>query len=492
MRAFPRFAPLTVVALAIVLSGCGQNNLTPLVGPTATSTPTATVPHTATSTIPPAPTATAAPSFTSTRVPIPTLTATQTVTSPPTQSATATVSPTPAAAMLMFNADATNPQNPFPSDRLIGSDGHVHLPATYLQINAPRTPEFQLAFAYADLAASQLSELTGFGTFAPLRIRFDRPMTVDMGSNPRGVYVLEYNDLAGKPAVVTATAYDPDNSIEIQPVVPFKPKTTYALILTTDITDGNGNHIMPSPDFTKLLAGTDLSPDLAAWRSKLQPVIDFAANNLDINQQALALVDLFTTLPTTDDLVAIEHRLATGNLVPGMPVFDQPLGNLQTGIFPEGSAGYADLIGAPTSPNVSEVAIGYFESYDFRTGPKGGFDPAKVNGPTVPGTNKVDFYMTIPKAPKPPGGYPIVIFGHGLGGSGRDVARIADLGIDLPVVGIAISALQHGRRGTVTNFFVLNDIATTREYFRQTVADTLQEYRMIKEAHAAGIAPFDQ
>ena len=122
--------------------------------------------------------------------------------------------------MVMFNADATNPLNPFPSDRLLGSDGRVHIPATYLQINAPRIPELQAAFNYADLAASQLSELTGFGTFAALRIRFDRPMTVDPGFNPRGIFLLDYNDLTAKPAIVTANAYDPDNSIEIQPIVP--------------------------------------------------------------------------------------------------------------------------------------------------------------------------------------------------------------------------------------------------------------------------------
>ena len=122
---------------------------------------------------------------------------------------------------------------------------------------------------------------------------------------------------------------------------------------------------MASPDFTKLLAGTDLSPELAAWRTRLQPVIDFAKNGLEIKPQALALAEVFTTLPTTDDLVAIEHRLASGDLAPGLPVFDKPLGNLQTGIFAEGSAGYADLVGAPTSPNVSSVAIGYFDSFDF-------------------------------------------------------------------------------------------------------------------------------
>ena len=71
-------------------------------------------------------------------------------------------------------------------------------------------------------------------------------------------------------------------------------------------------------------------------------------------------------------------------------------------------------------------------------------------------------------------------------------SRASQVGPSVPAVAIGISALQHGRRGNVTNFFVLNNIATTREYFRQTVADTLQVVRMVKRANEAGIAPFDQ
>ncbi|MBI3785997.1 MAG: Ig-like domain-containing protein, partial [Deltaproteobacteria bacterium] len=263
MRPFPRLAlASSLMALAFVLSACGQNNITGLATSTPTSTATPAPTRSATLTRPATATVTAPASATSTSVPVPTHTATATLTSPPTQTATATLSPTPAAAMLMFNADVTTALNPFPSDRLLGSNGHVHIPSSYLLINAPRIPELARAFAFADLAASQLNELTGFGTFAPMRIRFDRPITVDPGFNPRGIFLLEYNDLAGKPAVVTASAYDPDNSIEVQPVIPLKPKTAYALIVTTDVTDANGKHIAPSPDFKRLLAGTDLSPEL--------------------------------------------------------------------------------------------------------------------------------------------------------------------------------------------------------------------------------------
>jgi hypothetical protein len=41
-----------------------------------------------------------------------------------------------------------------------------------------------------------------------------------------------------------------------------------------------------------------------------------------------------------------------------------------------------------------------------------------------------------------------------------------------------------------TNFFIFNEIAATREFFRQTVADTMQLVRMIENAQRDGVVPF--
>jgi len=450
-------------AAAFVLSACGKNEITS-VAPAAT----------------------------------PTLTATSTAPSTRTATVTSTAAPTPTSApqhaTLLFSADASNPANPFPSDRLLDASGHVQVPASYLDPGLPATAEFQTAHTYLQTIAGQLTTLSGFGTFSPIKLRFDRLVTVSAGENPKGILLLEYNDLSAAPPAITASAYNPEHSIEVRPVRPLKPKTTYALVVTSALADADGNPIQPSADFAQLLAGTNLNPDLTAWRARLQPVIAFVNSAFGIAPNMLALVDLFTTQPTTDDLIAIQQRLTSGDLTPGLPVFvNPPLGNLDTGIFAEGTPQYTSLIGASSAPNVAAVAIGVFDSYDFREASGGPFAPRFVNGPDVPRVNHLDFYMTIPKAPKPPGGYPIMIYGHGLGGSGRDIGPVMrDAPGDAPVVGIAISEVQHGRRGTEGNFFVLKNIWSTRENFRQSVADFMQEARMIENAHAAGIAPFDQ
>ena len=54
---------------------------------------------------------------------------------------------------------------------------------------------------------------------------------------------------------------------------------------------------------------------------------------------------------------------------------DAPIPGFATGIFPEGSAQFQKLVGKATSPNIAAVAVGSFDSYDFRTGPDGPFDP---------------------------------------------------------------------------------------------------------------------
>jgi Big-like domain-containing protein len=490
-----RVKAVGVALLAAGLWACGNNEITGNSGgaaqavtatSTATSPPTPTVTDTPTATrVPPTatPTATASPSATLTMA----------ATASPTVTSSATATSTPAVATLRFSLDALAAGNPFPSDRLLDATGHPQVPVSYFDPGLPPLPAFAQAHNYIANITTQLSALSGFGTFAPIRIQFDKPVAVGSGENPPGLVLLEYDDLAAPPPRITASFYAPDLSIEIQPRVPLKPKTTYALLITTALTDVDGNAVRPAPEFSALLAGSGLSVEQAAWRARLQPLLDFADHTLGIRGESVVLADLFTTTATTDDLITIQQRLVSGDLVPGPPVFENsPIHGLTTGIFAEGTPQYQDLLGAATTDNVAEVAIGSFDSYDFRFRPNGGFDPSLLAQGSVPPVNHLDFYMTVPKAPPPANGYPIAIFGHGLGGSGRDVTAVPLQVGDAPVMGIAISDLQHGRRGDPLKLFVLTNISTTREYFRQTVADYMQLVRMVKNAQAAGIAPFDK
>ena len=132
--------------------------------------------------------------------------------------------------------------------------------------------------------------------------------------------------------------------------------------------------VQPSADFTALLAGA--RPELQPLRTRLDPVLEYLANH-GVDTDSLALVELFTTQAIADDLLAIRDRLDSGAIVSGAAaVFDNsPIPGLTTGIFAEGTTPFQEPGQASTSPNIAAVAIGTFDSYDFRSGPDGPFDP---------------------------------------------------------------------------------------------------------------------
>ena len=339
----------------------------------------------------------------------------------------------------------------------------------------------------ADTVAGRLGVLTGFSTFAPIRVKFDHAVMVPDPSMHEGIQVLQYDTLSVA-APVTATAVTPDVSgdfaIEIQPVVPLMPKTRYVYVVTRAVHDQQNNPIRPSDDLVAVLHGSNSA---GTWRATLEPVLQYLQVQQGIGVDDIAAIDFFTTQPTTDDLIAIRDLFDDGTLPTPVPVFENPpIAGLHTGIFQEGTPEFTDVVGTATSPNIAAVAIGVFDSFDFRV--DGIFDPARVNGTAHPSVNHLDFYMTIPKAAPPPGGYPITLFGHGGTATGKDQAvAVSRLVGDAPMMAIAISAVYSHARGQ--NNFLDDNGFVTRENFRQTVADYLQLERMVRHATTP---PFDQ
>jgi hypothetical protein len=465
--------------IAVLLAACGGGGSNHSSKPTATAT---IAPNTAT----PVATSTAAATATTAHTATAAVTATPTSTLAP--SPTPTASPTAAVgAVAQFSVDALNPDNPFPTDRLLDDTGHVHLSGAYLAADVPADSRYDGLRTYLDNTVQSANQLTGFSPFAPIRVRFDTP--VADGAVPDGSVLIVQADppfaVQSISAIGVAAGTAGANVIEIQPRLPLDAKARYVYIVTTAVRDADGHPIRRDPDLTAALHGD--VPSLAAWRDSLEPVRQHLS---DITLDDIAMIDTFTTQPTTDDLVSIVGQFTSGKLPAAQPNFDDTsIPGLVTGIFAEGTPGFTQYVGSATSPFLAAVAVGTFNSYDFRYGPQQAFDPAKVAGDVTPSTNDVDFYMTIPKDPPPPGGYPITIFGHGLGQSGQDTITIGSLeGADAGVL-IGISDVEQGRRGNLLSFFNFNDALATRENFRQSVADIIQLVRMIR---AATVPPFDQ
>lgn len=463
----------SLIPLLVLLSvvGCGDNDLKRAgVSPTAApQPPTATATATATGT------GTATPTFT----PI------------PSPSATAAPTATPSGATALFSLDPLAPVNPFPSDRLLDPSGRVRVTGEMLDPGLPEVARYDRPRAYLASVAQQLSTLSGFSTYAPIQVRVDRPVSLPpLDAEPPPVIVLE-RDQPQQLHPVEVSVVEPETAgryaIEIQPLLPFNQDTSYVYVVTNSVTGPSGEPLSPDPTLVEALA--DPPPELMEWRASLDPVLARLEDDFGVSLSEIAAIDTFTTQNITADLVAIRRQFDDGMLPVPEPVFeDSPLPGVEIGIFEEGSPAFAALTGTPASETLAAVAVGVFRSFDFRTGRQAAFDPARVSGEVVPDANDLVFYVSIPKAPPPPGGYPLIIAGHGLGGEGRFAIDIAPLFGDVPVMLMGTSAVEHGRRGNVSGFFNLGNVFATRDNFRQTIADFLQMERM---ARAAEGPPFD-
>jgi hypothetical protein len=472
MRAGGRLA---VLFLALFVAACGDDD-----DSRPQATPTATVAAaTSTATIAATPTRTASA--------VPSATTVFTATLPPSATPTVAVTATPAVgAVALFNVDAAEADNPFPSDRMLDENGHVIDVSARLRAYVPDEARFDDLRAYVDDTAAQLTALTGFSTFAPVQVLLDRPPATGplVGGS---AYLLRAEapfELQPINAVGLAAGTAGADLIELQPTVPLDAKTSYVYIVTDAARDADGNRLRRDPDLTAAL-GDDV-PALREWRAGLLPALQYLRDDLGVATESIVAIDRFTTQPTTDDLASIATLLDDGTLPAAAPDFDTPVPDLPIGIFAEGTPQFRQLVGTLTSPTLAAVAVGTFASYDFRT--DGSFDPATVSGATTPGTNPLDFYVTIPKGTPPEGGWPVTLFGHGLGQSGRDTIGIAAALGDYPSIVIGISAVSHGRRGNFLEFFDFLHPFTTRDNFRQSVADMLQVVEMVRRSSAP---PFD-
>lgn len=478
-----------ITLLALTVAACGSDDDA---GSPPTSTPTLAAPTATATAAPPTLTATLAPSATATAAatetatappPSATATATPTEVEEPTATPTETAEPVDAGAMALFHLDPRNPANPFPSDRLLDETGHVDVTGEVIGADLPAEPRYNTARALSNIVAEQLRQLDGFSTFAPVRIKFDAPVRAPEEDGVAFLFPCDGEDV---PLRLAATDFETsgDDALELYPRIPLRPKSRYIYAVTRDLLDAEGRAASASPELAEALASD--APDLVAWRARIACGLERLADVHGVGVEDLIAIDAFTTQPTTDDLHHIRRRFESGELPPPAPSFERVLG-LTVGIFPEGTPEFAAIVGSETSETIAKVVVGTFPSLDFRKD-FGAFDPEMVYGDTPPAAEHLDFRMTIPKGEMPPAGFPITLFGHGLGGSSENVVATAKLLGDTPIAVIGISAVQHGRRGSVTQFFNLVDGFATREHFRQSVADMMQLVFMIRHAEEE---PFD-
>jgi len=369
-------------------------------------------------------------------------------------------------------------------------------------------------------------EMDGFGLNTTSYFRFSAP--VDFGSlaisgddpNIRFVnidpdspgYGHRHSGIAFS-ASTGRTKYICNNWLAIHPMqgYPLRHGTTYAVILLDSIYSADASEqVARDDDFDALLGATaPADADMQAAWLKYAPLRDFLADTTlpPESQIAAADVAVAAVLTTTDpdrSLPAFRHVIRTDPTISATTVADVTLCDAQA-VSPcdDGLTGAEHQRGCMgEDPDIFEIH-GRYTTPVFQTGQApydtdGGLIEFTVDGTPIPqGEQDVCFGLSVPKnAVMPVGGWPVVIYLHGTGGSfrshiGNGVAvNLADIdlggGVTTQMAVIGIDQVVHGdrREGSATHpnelFFNLLNPHAAKYNPMQGAADIFQLVRVVE------------
>lgn len=334
-----------------------------------------------------------------------------------------------------------------------------------------------------------LSALDGFSTTEKWVTTFTaRPYALDTSSIKAGVNVrmFEVSTVFGTIVAVSGivreltpnleyVAVASGNTLAIVPTSPLKEMTTYMAVLTNGIKDTQGNDA--TPDQTYFLSKKADPWVDAEGHSTYSLIDDRTAASLEslrritAGQEAAAAsmgipkedIILSWTAQTQSITPVLKNVRSIARPAPTTVGFS----GMNTAAV--GGAGIADIyagiitipyyLGVPSAENPTAPL------FDFWNAAPGayvapfdalGLDPTSTNitvanpFPVVTSMQTVPLLMTVPNAAsghtKPAAGWPVVIFGHGLGGSRAQMLRMADSAAAAGYAVIAIDAPLHGIR----------------------------------------------
>jgi pimeloyl-ACP methyl ester carboxylesterase len=328
--------------------------------------------------------------------------------------------------------DKASQRMPLPNDLVVDPDT--------LKLDVPVAPWDSEAAVHAK---SRLRELDGFGVTGGLIFGATAPMdlaTIAASS-------VELYELGESPTKREAElrVLDDRQHVVIKPKGgPLKEQTRYAVVVRNSVLDVDGQALVPMPIGHFLAATTPVFlddksqiaaiPDLDARR--LERVRGEVADLLDqVGRENVVAAWPFTTQSIVQHL-ADEVKLAE---ILGVPVAPRILGKktpLEASTdFPLG------LISTLTTGALAAVYYGEIDAPEF-------LDP-RTRGWREDGGHEVEpisFTMTIPKSARPGVPLPVVIFGHGIMTESRFVLAIADGLAARGFAAISIDFPYHGKR----------------------------------------------
>lgn len=396
---------------------------------------------------------------------------------------------------------------PWPSDVMVRADGRLNLRRFPNPFNSDTLEEFLAIFG--DAPGYSRNSVLAFrvpGGVDESTLPKDEAASVD---DDAGMFLLELASKRRLPITwkhyPEGTSFYPPGTVAVLPLTGVVPAGPYALVVTSAVHAKDGTPLGPSPDLRALLTCGDVDDadavdvralDCGPYQGVLKDLPD-----LDNTPDDLALVQLVTPQETLPRFYAgyaaaraVEPVVVDVAADDDNALYTTYRGHVRLAHFQAGRAPYS--------------------TYD---GESGGFvydgpdnvdvDAALVHPlPSVQSTEDVEFVLTVPKTARPERGWPVVINGHGTGGSlnsglgttpGNEAHHISVSGAAM----LAISEPMHlgregyreGQENTATfNFF--NPLAG-RDNWRQSALEKVQLVTMVEtlqvENADGGVETFD-
>ncbi len=346
--------------------------------------------------------------------------------------------------------DPTTPATgPFPTDYLTVFDA---LQKTGLRVNMA-VPNCNTEYTACQEGAL-LDQLDGFSVRARAQVHFSA--AVNTATLANGVFFVALANVTqeetgvmktGQQMTINQVVYDPStNTMYAKPDNVLDQHRHYALIVTDAVKDTGGNAVVSDPAYLACLASA------TAYCVSLAQAVATAAPG--VAPAHIVAASVFTTMSAT---AWLEHARDILPFVPPAPGLVQPSSfsipdltqitlHEQTGWDPVTFTDLTLPLPSALLGGLGTLVVGYYTSPSFLDS-----DQAILNSPTLPGlqippnTNVVYYNALLPSSPEPPDGYPVVIFGHGLGDSrwGGPTA-VAPVLARAGFAVIAINAVGHG------------------------------------------------
>jgi len=387
---------------------------------------------------------------------------------------------TPTTDVITANFDPSNGVLPFPINLLLSGSGD-------LTINIPVSDPTD--FGDPQVA---LNALDGFSTVSPWTFTFSDPVdpaTITPGNSVRlfqvqfvfgtiAVQQVVTELVPGQDYVATVAGTDPSGrTVAIVPLRPLEEMTGYMAVVTNAVQDAEGNPATPSQTYF-LTKRTD--PLVTEGGVSTEPLLD--------NETAQALEPLRQLVNAQEaaaeavgiarDDIVLSWSATTQSITPVLNVVRSTLSATSSNLAPTGLT-TADVLPPGASPGIANLFIGVVElpyflgvpSAENPTAPLNqfweaspgnyippfdelGLDPTSTNItvanpiPVERDRQTVPVLVTVPNQfsgqVKPAGGWPVVIFQHGITGNRSQALALADTMASIGVVVVSMDLPLHG------------------------------------------------